>query len=245
MGPGPDVSSPPKYVPTEMRTRKDSSQVKKWEDGKVYHGEFLGEKRHGRGTISYPDGSQYDGEWVDDLRHGQGAYRLSSPPVLGCILSPAPSGPAPSGTVSLPFALPWASLPPAEMTCAGGALNALGESATRANSTIGWLAVGSDAGAELSRALRERNGRVTGEKWSRQRARRDPPPLVGTPTGRTTTGTGWRETATGWECVSTLTGTSTRGSGLITCRTGQAVAGQGQPHLDSPVAPSRKLTPAN
>ena len=70
-------TSPPKYVAADMREAYGPISVKKWEDGKVYKGEFLDGKRHGRGSISYPDGSTYDGEWLDDLRHGQGVYRYA------------------------------------------------------------------------------------------------------------------------------------------------------------------------
>jgi hypothetical protein len=33
----------------------------KWEDGKIYKGEYVDDKRHGHGRLSWPDGRFYDG----------------------------------------------------------------------------------------------------------------------------------------------------------------------------------------
>ena len=37
-------------------------------------GEFIGGKRIGQGTGTYPDGSKYVGEWRNGSRNGQGTY---------------------------------------------------------------------------------------------------------------------------------------------------------------------------
>lgn len=37
-------------------------------------GDYVKNKRHGRGTFLYPDGSKYDGEWNENLREGHGTY---------------------------------------------------------------------------------------------------------------------------------------------------------------------------
>ena len=34
-----------------------------WKDGKKYEGEFVNDKREGRGSFTWADGRQYIGEW--------------------------------------------------------------------------------------------------------------------------------------------------------------------------------------
>ena len=37
--------------------------ILKHQNGDYYEGEFVNDKKEGRGAISYPDGSKYDGGW--------------------------------------------------------------------------------------------------------------------------------------------------------------------------------------
>ena len=59
--------------------------------GNRYEGEFLGEKFHGQGTLTFPDGSKYVGEWKDDKYHGQGTYTTpdGEGTFLGCCILPS------------------------------------------------------------------------------------------------------------------------------------------------------------
>ena len=41
-------------------------------DGSVYHGGWLGDKRHGRGVCTFVDGAVYDGEFYQGNFHGHG-----------------------------------------------------------------------------------------------------------------------------------------------------------------------------
>jgi hypothetical protein len=34
-----------------------------YRDDKIYEGELLNRKRHGKGKMTYPDGSSFEGEW--------------------------------------------------------------------------------------------------------------------------------------------------------------------------------------
>lgn len=38
----------------------------------AYVGDYVSGKKHGRGAFTWSDGSSYDGEWMDDLMHGTG-----------------------------------------------------------------------------------------------------------------------------------------------------------------------------
>jgi radial spoke head protein 1 len=37
-------------------------------------GDYVKNKRHGKGLFYYPDGSKYDGEWNENVREGHGTY---------------------------------------------------------------------------------------------------------------------------------------------------------------------------
>jgi len=41
-------------------------------EGNKYVGEYKDDKRHGKGTSTYPNGDKYEGEHKDDKRHGKG-----------------------------------------------------------------------------------------------------------------------------------------------------------------------------
>jgi len=43
-----------------------------WGDGTKYVGNFVNDKRNGKGQIYYNDGTIYDGNWVDDIKSGFG-----------------------------------------------------------------------------------------------------------------------------------------------------------------------------
>ncbi len=43
-----------------------------WQDGRRYEGNYILNKKHGRGVYTYSDGSKYNGEWCDGLQHGVG-----------------------------------------------------------------------------------------------------------------------------------------------------------------------------
>lgn len=45
-----------------------------WPNGDSYNGEWLDDKRHGKGIDTYASGHRYTGEFADGQRHGQGTY---------------------------------------------------------------------------------------------------------------------------------------------------------------------------
>ncbi len=40
-----------------------------WNDGRIYKGEWLNNKMHGRGSYSWKDGRIYEGEYLNDKKH--------------------------------------------------------------------------------------------------------------------------------------------------------------------------------
>ena len=41
----------------------DGKGVHKWNDGRIYDGEYLAGKKHGYGKYTWSDGRKYDGNW--------------------------------------------------------------------------------------------------------------------------------------------------------------------------------------
>lgn len=39
-----------------------------WTSGEQYQGEWLDNKKHGKGTMTYKNGDRYEGEWEDNVR---------------------------------------------------------------------------------------------------------------------------------------------------------------------------------
>lgn len=43
--------------------------IMKWDDGKIYEGEFLNDLKHGEGKLTTTDGKVYVGKWVNGKFH--------------------------------------------------------------------------------------------------------------------------------------------------------------------------------
>lgn len=43
-----------------------------YSDGAIYEGEWINNKRGGKGTMAFRTGARYQGTWKDDLMHGNG-----------------------------------------------------------------------------------------------------------------------------------------------------------------------------
>ena len=43
-----------------------------YQNGAIYEGQKMNNKKHGKGTFHYSDGGRYNGEWKDDMMHGHG-----------------------------------------------------------------------------------------------------------------------------------------------------------------------------
>ncbi|PNH05067.1 Radial spoke head 1, partial [Tetrabaena socialis] len=46
--------------------------------GASYTGEYVANKKHGKGTMTYPDKGVYEGDWVEDVMQGTGTYTYAS-----------------------------------------------------------------------------------------------------------------------------------------------------------------------
>ena len=45
-----------------------------WSDGRKYEGEYVDDKKEGKGTFTWPDGRKYIGGWKNGKQHGNGDY---------------------------------------------------------------------------------------------------------------------------------------------------------------------------
>lgn len=59
-------------VPMPPKGRILSYSIRYYRDGSVYEGEFLGNKRHGTGTLLENGVGKYEGEFKDNLYDGFG-----------------------------------------------------------------------------------------------------------------------------------------------------------------------------
>ena len=50
----------------------EQTQIKQYETGGIYEGEFLEGKQHGKGKYSLPNGYQYEGDWKEGKIEGFG-----------------------------------------------------------------------------------------------------------------------------------------------------------------------------
>ena len=46
--------------------------MKKWVDGRTYHGQLKCDEMHGHGCMKWANACQYEGEWLSSKRHGHG-----------------------------------------------------------------------------------------------------------------------------------------------------------------------------
>ena len=49
-----------------------------WTDGRQYTGNFLNDKKEGKGELVWPDGKKYDGDWKNGRQHGEGYETCAS-----------------------------------------------------------------------------------------------------------------------------------------------------------------------
>ena len=61
--PGEVTGDPPEPCVVVGGSRMETSRHALDGRAEKYQGEFLADKRHGRGTCIFPDGSRYTGEW--------------------------------------------------------------------------------------------------------------------------------------------------------------------------------------
>ena len=49
-----------------------------WPDGRIYHGEYFNDKKHGTGSFIWSDGKRYSGTWVNGKQHGEGQFFIKN-----------------------------------------------------------------------------------------------------------------------------------------------------------------------
>jgi len=49
-----------------------------WNDGRIYTGQYLDDKKHGYGMYRWADGRMYNGFWYNGKQHGLGTYIVAN-----------------------------------------------------------------------------------------------------------------------------------------------------------------------
>ena len=52
--------------------------VFRWEDGRIYEGEYFENKKQGFGVLKAKNGKKYEGFWDDGKQHGEGILYSTS-----------------------------------------------------------------------------------------------------------------------------------------------------------------------
>ena len=50
----------------------------RWNDGRVYEGQFINDRKEGYGILTWPDNRKYEGSWVNGKQDGYGWFTSSS-----------------------------------------------------------------------------------------------------------------------------------------------------------------------
>ena len=60
------------FLIAQFSLSEEKTQIKQYETGGIYDGEFLNGKQHGKGKYTLPNGYYYEGEWKEDKYCGRG-----------------------------------------------------------------------------------------------------------------------------------------------------------------------------
>ena len=55
-----------------LHDKKNGKGKQTWDDGDIYEGDFKDDDMHGKGKYTYPNGNIYQGDFKHDKRHGKG-----------------------------------------------------------------------------------------------------------------------------------------------------------------------------
>ena len=50
--------------------------IYRWKDGRVFHGEYIDDKKQGYGIYEWQDARKYQGYWMNGKQHGLGIYSV-------------------------------------------------------------------------------------------------------------------------------------------------------------------------
>ena len=51
--------------------------MKTYANGDKYEGDFVDDKKHGKGVYVYANGDKYEGDWLDGKKHGKGVITFA------------------------------------------------------------------------------------------------------------------------------------------------------------------------
>ena len=50
----------------------------KWPDGRIYEGEYLNDRKNGKGILTYPNGNKYEGFFLNGQMNGEGYLTINN-----------------------------------------------------------------------------------------------------------------------------------------------------------------------
>ena len=62
------------YEGEYVNDRKCGKGIHRWASGSIYEGDFFDDFRHGYGEMQWPNGSYYKGQWARGMQDGKGEY---------------------------------------------------------------------------------------------------------------------------------------------------------------------------
>ena len=63
------------YEGNWLNDKREGKGIMKYNNGDIYDGDWENDKKVGNGKMKYKNGDIYEGEWKDDKKNGYGKYR--------------------------------------------------------------------------------------------------------------------------------------------------------------------------
>jgi hypothetical protein len=71
-------AQPPAAEGDFVDNKRTGRGIKVWDNGERYEGDWVNGERHGKGTMVYASGTRYHGDWANDSRYGRGTIEYAN-----------------------------------------------------------------------------------------------------------------------------------------------------------------------